>query len=46
MKANNVDIAPKFSGMVCSYTNTIANISGFAAPQIVSFLLATGVSNL
>ena len=45
MKANNVDIAPKCSGMVCGYTNTIANICGFAAPQAVSILLASGVSS-
>ena len=44
MKANNVDIAPSCSGIVASYTNTIANLSGFAAPQIASILLNNGVS--
>jgi len=42
MKTNNVDIAPLCSGYVVSYTNTVGNIAGFAAPQVATVLLNAG----
>ena len=44
MKTNNVDIAPLCSGYVVSYTNTVGNIAGFAAPQVATVLLNAGVN--
>ena len=44
MKVNALDIAPLCSGYVASYTNTVGNIAGFAAPQVASVFLKSGVS--
>ena len=43
-RANPVDIAGKFSGIVYSISNTVANMAGFLAPQVAGILLASGVS--
>ena len=45
-KGNPVDIAPRYSGILYAIGNTVGNISGFAAPQAVGVLLASGVSKL
>jgi len=42
MRANVLDIAPLCSGVVVSYTNTVGNISGFAAPQVATAFLKSG----
>ena len=42
-KASTLDIAPKYGGIVYGISNTIANISGFLAPQVVGLLLLDGV---
>jgi len=42
MKVNALDIAPLCSGYVVSYTNTIGNIAGFAAPQVATVFLKSG----
>ncbi|XP_076803041.1 sialin-like isoform X1 [Clavelina lepadiformis] len=41
-KANTIDIAPKYGGIVYGISNTVANISGFLAPQVVGLLLLDG----
>jgi len=41
-RANPVDIAGKFSGIVYSISNTVANMAGFLAPQVAGILLASG----
>nr|XP_039254795.1 sialin-like [Styela clava] len=38
-KANTVEIAPKYGGIVYGISNTIANIPGFLAPQVVGIML-------
>jgi len=42
MWVNALDIAPLCSGYVTSYTNTVGNIAGFAAPQVASVFLKSG----
>lgn len=42
-KANTVDIAPKYGGITYGISNTIANISGFLAPQVVGLMLQEDV---
>ncbi|XP_078491658.1 sialin-like [Ciona intestinalis] len=43
-KANTVDIAPKYGGIIYGMSNTLANIPGFLAPQVVGLLLLDGNS--
>uniref|UniRef100_H2ZN02 Major facilitator superfamily (MFS) profile domain-containing protein n=1 Tax=Ciona savignyi TaxID=51511 RepID=H2ZN02_CIOSA len=43
-KANTVDIAPKYGGIIYGMSNTLANIPGFLAPQVVGLILLDGNS--
>lgn len=38
-KANMLDFAPKYSGAIFAVSNTLANTSGFLAPQLTGHLL-------
>lgn len=42
---NHIDIAPNFSGTLMGFTNSVANIMGFLAPQIIGIILNGNVSN-
>ena len=43
-KANAMDIAPKYGGIIYGISNTIANIPGFLTPQVAGILLQDDVS--
>jgi len=38
-KSNMLDFAPKYSGAIFAVSNTLANTSGFLAPQVTGHLL-------
>jgi len=45
-KANSLDIAPKYGGIIYGMSNTVANIPGFLTPQVAGLLLNDDVSGI
>ena len=38
IKANNLDLAPNYAGVMIALTNSICSVSGFIAPYLVGIL--------
>merc|ERR1739838_832866 len=38
-KANTLDIAPRYGGILYGISNTVANVPGFLAPQVAGWIL-------
>ena len=38
-KVNHLDISPRFAGILMSFTNCLANVTGLAAPVVAGYII-------